>query len=196
VPEGASFSMQMFGLDNVSVRTSLLIILMISVSLIGNYGRQNASACQVSINRPAIYENSEVIFIGTVTQIDRGVPLEHGSHVTFLVSKAWKGIDTQLVTIHNGYSQYSVCGPFPLFKNQEVLVYGGKDLFEIYLASGTMTKEPSQYFERDVQYLDSLYSPIDLKEGHTRSVNIIPFLQILGTLLAISAVAFVLIKRS
>jgi hypothetical protein len=186
----------MLGLHNAIVSTSLLIVLVISISLIGNYGYQSVSACQVSINRPAIYENADVIFIGTVTKIDRDVPLEHGSHVTFQVSKAWKGIDTQLVTIHNGYSQYSVCGPFPLFKQQDVLVYGGKNFFEIYLASGTMSAEPSQYFERDMQYLDSLYAAVDLKAGHTTSVDIFPPLQILGSFLAVAVAAFILIRRS
>jgi hypothetical protein len=84
----------------------------------------------------------------------------------------------------------------------EYLIYAkNKDFLKINVACGgsIWTGDPGSSNEesvaRDIKYLDALYAPIALREGHTMSVNVFPPLQILGTFVGLAIMAFILISR-
>lgn len=182
-------------LDIFKISISTVIMLVTAVIFITNYDFQTAFACQVVDPRPELYERADFIFIGTVTKAHQYAPLENGEHVTLHVTKSWKGVDTEYVTVHN---DYGFCGGFPFIEDQSFLVYGFKNIYEINIpfGSGSMSAESSSFLDRDTQYLDSHYASIELKTGHTMSVSIFPVLQILGGFTAIAMTTFVVIRRA
>jgi hypothetical protein len=121
-------------------------------------------------------------------------------HVTFDVLRSWKGVDTKKVTIHTGDG--SSCGSYGFRVDdpeRQYLVYGTKDLSEIRVTLCGGTVENGPYLNNvigDLKYLEANFMPIELKAGHTMSVDIFPLLQILGSFLAVAAVAFVIIRRA
>jgi hypothetical protein len=154
---------------------------------------QKAFGCSCISHSPqTLDEKSDVIFIGIITDKERG-PLENALHVKFHVSKSWKGIDTQSVTIHIDDPQ---CSP-PFFADREYLVYSYKDLFEIRMpaCSGTTVTENTEIVQPEIQYLDTHYTPITLKIGRTESLNILPVIEIIAAIVGISIVAFLVIAR-
>ncbi len=196
------WSMRISRPQTIAVSPALVIALVISLSLIGNNGCQYVFACQcVRLPPEKNAERSDVIFLGKVINVAREMPLEKGSHVTFAVSKAWKGVDTTTVTIHTGDG--SSCGSYPFSAQdfyQEHLVYGTRDFSEIRvsLCGGTIPtfpNEPSLNVSRDLGYLDKNFEPIELKVGHIRSADIFPSLQILGGLVTVAIAAFLVIRR-
>lgn len=199
----------MFGSRCISISTASVILLLMSFSLLVNYVCHKAFACQCVRHSPEMYyERSDVIFVGKVSGRESAAPLEEGTHVTFHVLKSWKGVDTKTVTIHNG--DRSSCGSYPFRGDdpeREYLVFATKDFFEIRttLCGGTIPMDrldvdldlnPFLNIDLYLKYLDDNAMPIELKAGHTESVNIIPPLQILGGFVVVAVAAFILIKRS
>ncbi|MGH9879480.1 MAG: hypothetical protein ACREBU_08775 [Nitrososphaera sp.] len=144
---------------------------------------------------------SDVIFVGKVISTERAPPLDVGMLVTFDVLKSWKGVDTKIVTIHTGDG--SSCSGYPFWVDEpkrQYLVYATKNFSEVRVTfcGGTIQYDPpldANRVDRDLSYLDNNFIPIELKTGHTISLNLYPLLQILGGFLAIAVAAFVLIRR-
>ena len=181
------------------VSTAVVIILIMFLPPIVNITFQDAFANQCARFSPdRNYERSDVIFVGKVTNIMEASPLDLGTIVTFDVLKAWKGVDTQKVTIHNGGC--SSCGSYPLREDDPergYLVYATKDLSGIRVTfCGGTAPLGTLNADSDLKYLDDNFVPIEFRTGHTMSVNIFPPLQILGSFAAIAAAAFILIRRA
>ena len=177
--------------------TSLIVIL--STSIILETGCPDAMACQCDDPRPEIYEEADVIFVGTITKIDAYAPLENTRYITFDVSKSWKAVDTKSITIHNDSGQ---CDSMVAIMGYEYLIYAkNEDILKINVACGGSIwtgyggSSNEEHVARDIMQLDALYEPVELTQGHTVSVNIFPPLQILGTLVALGIVAFLIIRR-
>ncbi|MGH9878884.1 MAG: hypothetical protein ACRD5H_14730 [Nitrososphaerales archaeon] len=202
--------MRFLGSDRTSISSVLVIISLLPLTLAVNYGLQNACACQCIRYSPEKYsERSDVIFLGRISSREEAPPPEVGSHITFEVLRSWKGVDTEKVTIHNGDG--SSCGAFPFRldnpEHEQYLVYATNDFSEIRvtLCGGTIPRyasgvdlelNPLLNADLYLKYLDDNFKPIELEEGHTRSVSIVPPLEILGGLLAVAAAAFIVIRRS
>ncbi len=150
-------------------------------------------ACQVIVDRPEIYEESDAIFVGEVVEVERYVPMENGRHINFQVTHSWKGVTTEYVTVHN---DNDMCTAFPFIQDQVFLVYGKIDSFELSvpIASGSQLYEPAGYSERDLNYLNERYELIDLKPGHAYSANLLPPFQMLSALVAVAAATFFIIR--
>jgi hypothetical protein len=185
--------------NNTSISSALAIISLFSLGLIANYGFQNASACQCARLTPEMYyENSDVIFLGKVNSRERAPLSDVGMHVTFDVLRSWKGVDTTKVTIHTGDG--SSCGSYGFRVDdpeRQYLVYGTKEFSEIRVSlCGGTVNDPSLEVNRDLEYLEANFMPIELKTGHTMSVDIFPLLQILGGFVAVAVAAFIIIRRA
>jgi hypothetical protein len=160
------------------------------------YGHQSAFACQCSRLAPdKYYEMSDVIFLGRVASVDGNQPLDQATHVTFNVSKSWKGVDTKVVTIRTGDG--TSCGFYRFGQDHEYLVYGTKTLstIDVNQCGGTASIDSdADFVNRDLQFLSG-YTPLELKAGHTMSINPIPILTVVGSLVAISLTTFVILKK-
>jgi hypothetical protein len=169
-----------------------LTIAALFLSAISGY---DAFACQCSRVAPEYYyERSDAIFTGRATSIDRNTPLDEATHVTFDVSKSWKGIDTKAVTIRTGDG--TGCGYYSFKQGQEYLVYGTKQVASINVdqCGGTASFD-SPFVNLDLAFLENKHALLELKAGHTMSVNILPIMTVLGSLVAISIAAFVIIRK-
>jgi|Tabmets5t2r1_1033131.scaffolds.fasta_scaffold00038_14 hypothetical protein len=121
------------------------------------------------------------------------IRLERAMHVTFNVSKSWKGIDTELTTVHID----NPARPLAEFGIGKYLVYAYRDFFEVRMptCSGSSWTENQGIIRDDIVYLDAHYEPIKIAEGHTGNVNLLPIMQIVGSLCGIAAVAYVILAQ-
>jgi hypothetical protein len=174
------------------------LVLLFGISTILEFGCRDASACQCVVRRPEIYEESDAIFIGKITKIDRYHPLENTRYITFDVSRSWKGVETESITIHSDNNE---CAGMVAIMGQEYLIYAkNKDLLKIDVGCGGSIatdggSSNEEFVARDIKYLDTLYETVTLREGHTTSVNIFPPLQILGSFIVLAIGAFVFLRR-
>jgi hypothetical protein len=141
------------------------------------------------------YELSDVIFVGRATNIDRNQPFDQAANVTFNVSKSWKGVDTKLVTIRTGDG--TSCSSYHFEQDREYLVYGTRDLssVDVTFCGGSASIDYSPFVSRDLTFLENNYTPLELEVGHIRSINLFPIITILGSLVAVSTAAFIILKR-
>jgi hypothetical protein len=160
----------------------------------------SAFACQCSAQPPDVTDAlADVVFLGNFRHIDRDIPYEEGTHVTFEVLESWKGVDTIFVTIHTGDG--SACGYFPFGDGQDYsrqfLIFGTNEMGEIRVTQcgGTMPIDIGGLrVENYLQYLDANYEKITLKDGHFVSTNIAAPMPILGSLVALSVATFFIIR--
>ena len=146
-------------------------------------------ACSCGIRRPQVYEDAEIVFVGKVLEKDYSSWIDGAMHVTFGVSKAWKGIDANTVTVH---LDSPGCSP-PFLDNESYLVIAYQEIIETKMkaCSGTVWMGNVDHVEPDIQYLDGHYSQITL----TDKAITLAELQILGVFISISLLAFFAISR-
>jgi hypothetical protein len=127
-------------------------------------------------------ESSELIRVCRLTS----------QYITFDVSKSWKNVNTKIVAIRT--DDGTSCGSFPFRQSQEYLVYGTKGLssVDVTLCGGSTSIEHST---NELTFLENNYAPLELREGHTMSVNILSIMTIIGIFVAISIAAFAIIRR-
>jgi hypothetical protein len=151
---------------------------------------QSASATQCARQSPEIYyERSDVIFVGSVVEIERsGRFLEEGHYVSLNVSKSWKGLDTKQVTLNSAGGRFRDIG-------SEHLVYADKNLLaiEVSFCGGTISTDSESFVYRDLAFLDGQPS-IELKNGHTISMNPFPLLGMISLIAASGAAIFGVIE--
>lgn len=184
-----------------SILVASLLLLLFLINTTSGFIIQEASACQCIDPRPEIYKEADVIFVGTVKHIDRQVPLENARYFTFDVSKSWKGLDTKSITIHNDSSQ---CDSIPAKVGEEWLIFAyNKDFLKINVGCGgaLWTGYPGssneETFVQDVKHLEELYTPVELRTGHTMSVNPFPLIVFAAVPIVLGIAAYViLVKRA
>ena len=157
-------------------------------------GPQVAYACQCGGRTPQEYDTtSDVIFVGRLVEMRDNVPFEWSPHITFDVSKSWKGIDTRLVTVHID----DIACETSFRPGNEYLVHAYRDSFELRMptCSGTTWTENQEGIAYEIAYLDALYEPVRIIDGHTGGVNALTLIQVLGVSCGIGAVAFVMLVR-
>jgi hypothetical protein len=169
-------------------KLSLSIVIALFLLLQGiafEYGLQDASATQcVRFSPEMYYERSDVIFVGTVIHMDSEPRfLEHGQYVSLNVSKAWKGIDTKTVTVNAESGRFR--------EGNEYLVYAERNFLaiEVTFCGGTIQTDTDLYVGRELSFLEKNYSPLNLKEGHTMSMNPFPLLTLVGGIAGIGIAA-------
>lgn len=177
-----------------------LVIAASFLLMVSGFMYQSAFACTCA--RPESerhYEISDVVFLGRVTGVD-AQPHDVAEHVTFNISKSWKGVDTRTVTIRTGDG--TGCGFYRFEQGIEYLVYGTRDIASINVGlceapspvDSSGSADPSPFVSHDLQFLDSR-TPLEIRAGHTASVSISLIATILGIFAAISLAAFVVIKK-
>jgi hypothetical protein len=141
------------------------------------------------------YEWSDVIFLGRVTSVNENQPHDQAAHITFNVSKSWKGVDTEIVTIRTGDG--TPCGFFRFYRNQEYLVYATRDISSINVSQcgGTASVDESPFVSRDLEFLENNHTPLELNAGRTASISLFPIVTTLASFIAISIAAFVVIRK-
>jgi hypothetical protein len=182
----------------IAVQSGLIIALLIflAINILG-YGSDQAYACSCTRLEPdRHYELSDVIFVGEVVAIDKNRPFEEGAYVTFDVSKSWKGVDAKSVTIHTGEAN-DPCSYYRFEESREYLVYGTEAIFAIdtRLCSGSIPTDSDHFVDANLEYLDSSYSPLQLKSGAITSFNPLPLTVIIGIPLAIGTAAFLILRK-
>src|SRR5690606_6740464 len=118
---------------------------------------------------------------------------EWSPHITFDVSKSWKGIDTRLVTIHID----DIACETSFRPGDEYLVHAYRDSFELRMptCSGTTWTENQEGIANEIAYLDARYEAVRIVDGHTASVNTLTIIQLLSISCGIGAVAYVMLVR-
>lgn len=162
---------------------------------------QGAFACTCARQESEVhYERSDVVFLGRVIGLGTQ-PHDVAQHVTFNVSKSWKGVDTKIVTIRTG-DGIGGCQFYRFEQGIEYLVYGVKDVASINVGlcqapspvDSSGSADPSPFVSHDLQFLESR-TPLELNAGRTTSINIFPIMAILGSFVAISIATFVIVKK-
>lgn len=145
-----------------------------------------AFACSCSEPNPMSEElrQSDVVFMGEALQVRKD---QSGSTVEFLVSKTWKGVSAEKITVVTADSGAS-CG-YSFEEGEEYLVYGlGKDTISVSLCSRTA---PVAEAYSDLSALGPGYTPTENSVNPDNSAGIF-----VGIGAAIAAgIAFLTLRR-
>jgi len=120
----------------------ITIMVLIAAQLVFQPGAVFACSCVPELTVPEAYDMAEAVFAGRVLSIKKGGGVFYNISpnrpnyydVAFQVSKQWKGINEDVVTVATA-RQGTACG-FDFEKNREYLVYArGGDFFETEFAT-------------------------------------------------------------
>lgn len=148
-----------------------------------------AFACSCSGPDPVSEEltQSDAVFMGEASQVRKD---QTGITVEFMVSKAWKGISTERITVVTADSGAS-CG-YSFEEGEEYLVYGlGKDPTSVSLCSRTI---PVAEAYADLSALGPGYTPTENSMNPDNSDDSIPIFVGVGAAIA-AGIAFLTLRR-
>ena len=119
---------------------------------------------------PSIQESLEeatAVFAGRVVDMEAWrTEDDYGIHVTFAVSRVWKGPAGAELVAYTSSLGAGDCG-FPLELGEEYLVYAYDEAFEIWLCTRTA---PIWYAEDDLEELGERHAPV---AGATGEVEVV-----------------------